>query len=503
MLKRRDWLHLHGKSGGASSSDDETDKSSSESQGEGTEDIDDAADGEAVESDDASGEMGRSTYSSDEGDDEDDGRPCKRLARSFDDISDPDEDEQGDSEDDDVAADGITADHVMKAWSSNDPEVNGFKGIALRCVSCNVMLLNRAVYLSHVASKKHLSRLKLQKPGGAPEAIQLASEVSRHKEEETETHAERLERISRLAMAGPPTAAAKARVKLGSQGVKAAEPTPQQTAAALKGASAGKEAKGQAAKHPHPATRGDDDDSLPNGEDSQADGEDPVLVAGRRTKLKAHVTSTGATKAGGGISGGVGEDSGKRKRKRHGNKMGKRERLALKAAIAAGEVPPGTKPVVERSGKKGKERKRGKGPEQLVQGQQQHQPGPAAEKRPNDAKAVVRNIVAKQQQQQQQKQQDGQTKEKKDKRLKHAGGLPAASAAAVAGTAAAVAVASAGSGPGKASGQTGPGPNHTSWGEGKDAAVATGGKTHKASKGAAARNGKKAALGVMGTGRKG
>lgn len=51
-------------------------------------------------------------------DSDDDGPPRKRFARSFDDISDPDEDEEDDEgaagEDEDVSGDGITAEHVVK-----------------------------------------------------------------------------------------------------------------------------------------------------------------------------------------------------------------------------------------------------------------------------------------------------------------------------------------------------------------------------------------------------
>ncbi|GIL72031.1 hypothetical protein Vretimale_561 [Volvox reticuliferus] len=500
MLKRRDWLHLHGKSGGASSSDDETDESSSESQGEGTEDSDDAADGEAAESDDRSDELGRSQYSSDdagndEGDDDYNARPRKRLARSFDDISDPDEDEEGNSQDEDVAADGITADHVIKAWTSDDPEVNNFKGIALRCICCNVMLLNRAIYLSHVASKKHQKRLK-RRPDGAPEPIQLASEVSRHKEEETETHMERLERIARLAMAnhGPSTAAATGRAKSGSQGAKEAEPVPKQAAAAVDGTSARQEAKGRAAKLPVPTSNRDGDAFLADGEDSQSDGEDPDLATGTRTGMA------------GGCVGSIGGDGGTRKRKRHGNKMGKRERQALKAAIAAGEVPPGTKPVMERSRKKGKGKK-GKAPEHLAHGQRQ-QHGLAAEKRSKDTTAAVGDTVAKKQQQQ-----GGQTKEKKDKKPNQAEGLAAASPSAVAAVAAA-AVTKPGSG--KPGGKARPGSYDTTRGAGKDATVAALGKTHKdsaaagakaaagkVSVAAASKNEKSATKKVLGTGRKG
>ncbi|GIL72032.1 hypothetical protein Vretifemale_2447, partial [Volvox reticuliferus] len=58
---------------------------------------------------------------------------------------------------------------------------------------------------------------------------------------------------------------------------------------------------------------------LADGEDSQSDGEDPDLATGTRTGMA------------GGCVGSIGGNGGTRKRKRHGNKMGKRERPLVPA----------------------------------------------------------------------------------------------------------------------------------------------------------------------------
>lgn len=77
------------------------------------------ADGEAADTDasdegaDSEGLSGDIEHGNVNSIDDDDDRPRKRMARSFDDISDPDEDEEA-SEEDDVSANGITADHVVK-----------------------------------------------------------------------------------------------------------------------------------------------------------------------------------------------------------------------------------------------------------------------------------------------------------------------------------------------------------------------------------------------------
>ena len=91
---------------------------------------------------------------------------------------------------------GPTAEDVLKAWSSDDPAVYGFKGIPLRCMQCKVLILNRDTYLQHLQSKGHQRKLKnVTDPGGI---IQLAI-GSNEPQEEEETHGERLARIKSLA----------------------------------------------------------------------------------------------------------------------------------------------------------------------------------------------------------------------------------------------------------------------------------------------------------------
>lgn len=92
--------------------------------------------------------------------------------------------------------DGPTAEEVIKAWMSEDPSVNGFKGIPLRCMPCKALILNSVTYLQHLQSKGHMKKVKnVSDPGGF---MQLAS-GSNEPQEEEETHGERLARIKSLA----------------------------------------------------------------------------------------------------------------------------------------------------------------------------------------------------------------------------------------------------------------------------------------------------------------
>jgi hypothetical protein len=124
MLKRIDWLHLKGQRGGGSDSDSSGDDSDEDSAPEDRPGVVARARPSGrftAEQDIDSGDVSDEAEEGEEdslGDTEDgdsDEPPAKRLARSFDDISDPDEDEEdGHSDEGDVSADDITADHVVQ-----------------------------------------------------------------------------------------------------------------------------------------------------------------------------------------------------------------------------------------------------------------------------------------------------------------------------------------------------------------------------------------------------
>jgi hypothetical protein len=99
-------------------------------------------------------------------------------------------------------SEGPTADDVIKAWTSEDPAANSFKGIPLRCIPCKALILNRVTYLQHLQSKGHVKKVK--SACDPKEVMQLAS-GSNEPQEEEETHGERLARIKSLAATAPLT----------------------------------------------------------------------------------------------------------------------------------------------------------------------------------------------------------------------------------------------------------------------------------------------------------
>uniref|UniRef100_A0A7S0VD37 U1-type domain-containing protein n=1 Tax=Polytomella parva TaxID=51329 RepID=A0A7S0VD37_9CHLO len=190
MFKRRDWKYVNQRSGQDIDSDSDSDSDSEASDGsqEVKERLISESESEKTSSENESDQDNDNQNESEEGSEE------ETFARTFDDFSDPDDDDEG------------TALDVIKAWESDDPLASKFKGIPLRCVACKSLLLNNIAYKQHVSSKKHLTKSKSWmaeqtrfRKGKTPATCILVAAVcdadGSLKVEDAETHEERASRI--------------------------------------------------------------------------------------------------------------------------------------------------------------------------------------------------------------------------------------------------------------------------------------------------------------------
>lgn len=162
MLKRRDWLHVHGKTGGGTDSDSDSAESSGAGEEPEATSSDDGSDVEAGQVESPHGVQ--NTESSDAEEDEDEGSIA-------------------------------VLETIKESWSSATPQIS--KGLALRCCACGTLLLNAVAYRQHTASKRHKAKVRLLPDG--EDGIQFATDFQAEPAEAEETHAERLARIRALA----------------------------------------------------------------------------------------------------------------------------------------------------------------------------------------------------------------------------------------------------------------------------------------------------------------